>query len=249
MGAVYRAKDRTLGREVVVKRLRAIADAGARGIDRFLQEARAIAALNHRNIVTVFKLGEDDAGPYIVMEYLRGGDVQQRIVAEGKLDLSTALSIIRDVGQALSYAHRKSVVHRDIKPSNILLTEDGTPKLVDFGLAQIGRESELSMTGYGMGTLSYMAPEQRRDAKHADHRTDIYSLGVMMYELVAGRVPFPSGDVGYHHLHTEPESPRNVNPKIPEALEAIILKAMKKNKEERYGTAAELIEDLDKVPV
>lgn len=189
MGVVYRARDRKLGREVAVKRLLAPEDSARLGIERFLQEARAIAFLNHRNIVTIYELGEDDDGPFIVMEHLPGGNLESLIREGGRLELRQALSIIKGVGQALAYAHRRSVVHRDVKPSNIILTEDGTPKLLDFGLAQMARESELSKSGYGMGTLPYMPPEQRRDAKRADHRSDIYALAKTLYHMVTGELP------------------------------------------------------------
>jgi serine/threonine protein kinase/formylglycine-generating enzyme required for sulfatase activity len=189
MGVVYLANDRRLSRKVAIKRLRAPAEAARRGIERFLQEARAIAALNHRSIVTIHELAEDDRGPFIVMEYLAGGDLQHYVEQRGKLDLKTAMVVMRAVGQALSYAHRRSIFHRDIKPSNILLTEDGSPKLVDFGLAQITRESELSATGFGLGTMAYMAPEQKRDAKHADHRSDIYAMARTLYHLLTGEAP------------------------------------------------------------
>ncbi|MFA5292133.1 MAG: protein kinase [Phycisphaerae bacterium] len=189
MGVVYKARDRKLRREVAIKRLHGKADAEKKGIERFLQEAQVIAALNHENIVTIYDVNEDNASPFIVMEYIQGQNLQDRIEKNGKIELVKSLSIIKEIGQALSYAHRRSIIHRDIKPSNIIISEDGTPKLLDFGLAQLGRESELSVTGYGMGTLAYMAPEQKRDAKHADHRADIYSLAKTLYHMVTGELP------------------------------------------------------------
>ena len=151
----------------------------------------------------------------------------------------------RQLAEALNYAHSKGVAHRDIKTSNVMLQDDGIVKLMDFGLAKILEEAHSDRTAVS-GTPYYMSPEQTL-GRGVDHRTDIYSLGVMMYELATGKVPFASGDVGYHHMHTEPDPPRGVNSDIPEALEAIILKCMRKTKEERYQSAAEIIEVLKKI--
>ena len=247
MGVVYKAHDSVLNREVAYKVLPPDLKNHREVVSKFSQEATALAKLLHQNIVTVFDAGGIGGEYYFVMEYIEGRNLKEVVKGAGPMEISKAVSISRQVAEALNYAHSKNVVHRDIKTSNVMIQDDGNVKLMDFGLAKILEGASSDRTGVS-GTPYYMSPEQTL-GKGIDHRTDIYSLGVMMYELVAGRVPFPSGDVGYHHLHTEPESPRNVNPKIPEALEAIILKAMKKNKEERYGTAAELIEDLDKVPV
>jgi len=189
MGILYRATDPKLRREVAVKRLRATEDSAKKGIARFLQEARAIAALNHRNIVTIHDLGEDDKGPFIVMEYLRGEDLRRRIEREGKIELEGALSIVRGVGQGLAYAHNRGIIHRDVKPANIILTKDGTPKLLDFGLALVPGESGLSRTGETSGTWAYMSPEQMRDAKHVDQRSDIYGLAKTLYYMVTGKTP------------------------------------------------------------
>lgn len=176
MGKVYKARDKKLKRTVALKRL--LKDSGARekGLARFLKEAQAIANLNHQNIVNIHDLGEDQEGHFIVMEYVEGETLSAKIAREGKLEPREVIDLARPVGQALSFAHRKGIIHRDIKPTNILISKEGTPKIVDFGLAQIERESELSKSGYGMGTIDYMPPEQRRDAKNVDHRADIYAL-------------------------------------------------------------------------
>ncbi|MCD6364438.1 MAG: protein kinase, partial [Planctomycetes bacterium] len=189
MGVTYLARDTNLDREVAIKRLRAPDSSARTAIKRFLIEARAIAALNHRNIVTIYELGKDALGPFIVMEYLSGGDVHTLLRRSGPFELSKALEIINAVGRALAYAHHKNIIHRDVKPSNIMLTEDGPAKLVDFGLAKTPSAAEVSATGLAMGTASYMAPEQRRDAKHADHRSDIYALAKTLYHMVTGQVP------------------------------------------------------------
>ncbi|NQT83856.1 protein kinase, partial [bacterium] len=189
MGILYGAKDTKLGSEVALKRLRGVEDSARKGIARFLQEARAVAALNHRNIVTIHDLGEDDKGPFIVMEYLRGEDLRIRIEREGRIKLEEALSILKGVGQGLAYAHNRGIIHRNVKPANILLTEDGTPKLVDFGLALMPGESEISKTGVPPGTWAYMSPEQMRDAEHLDQRSDIYALAKTLCHMVTGNIP------------------------------------------------------------
>ncbi|MBI4604136.1 MAG: protein kinase, partial [Planctomycetes bacterium] len=167
MGVVWKAEDLrfTPPRVVALKRLLA-SDAANRGaIARFLQEAGAVAQLNHLNIVTVHDVGEDAEGHYIVMEYVEGKTLADLIRQKGKLPVEDAVRLLRGIGTALSYAHRKRVVHRDIKPGNVLVAHDGTPKVLDFGLARVGGGSELSVTGYGMGTVDYASPEQKRDAK------------------------------------------------------------------------------------
>lgn len=190
MGAVFLARDRQLQRSVAIKRLVAPEEGAARGIERFLREARAIAALNYRHIVTLYELSSDALGPYIALEYLGGGDLQARIRAKGKLDLVESTRIIEAVGRALTFAHKRSIFHRDVKPSNIMLADDGTPKLADFGLATMMRESDATSAGEGMGTLAYMAPEQRKDARHADHRSDIYALGKTLVHMLSGSAPY-----------------------------------------------------------
>ncbi len=228
MGVVYRAKDKKLDREIALKRLIAPESGAQRGIERFLQEARAIAALNHKNIVTVHELAEDDEGPFIVMEHLEGGSLSDRIKQSGAMSVEEALDIVQPVVQALSYAHRRSIIHRDIKPANIMFNAEGEPKLVDFGLAQLARESELSMTGYGMGTATYMPPEQKRDAKRADHRSDIFSLAKTLYKMVTGETPDP---VDYEL--------------IPEELRPALRHALKPKPEDRPFSVDEFLKELN----
>jgi len=241
---VWKARDRKLGRVVAVKRLQENMPRGALGeqtLARFRREAQAIAQLNHRNIVAVYDHDRDEEGDYIVMECVEGGTLRDFLKARGgRLEVPEAVEIVRGIAQGLAYAHRKNLVHRDIKPSNILLQRDPstgsgpagdelTPKIVDFGLARAGSESELSMTGYGMGTPWYMPPEQRRDAKSVNHTADIYALGKVLYELVSG------------------ETPDNIDPeKIPAlpGLSEIVFKCIKSNPEERYFSAEEVIKAL-----
>ena len=228
MGVVYRVRDLRLGRDVALKRLHAQQESGRLGIERFVQEARAIAALNHRNIVTVHEFVEPAPGPFIVMEYLPGGDLARRLRERGKLEPAEALEIVRLVGQALAYAHRRSIFHRDVKPSNIIVAEDGTPKLVDFGLAHLANESELTLPGQGMGTSAFMAPEQKRDARNADHRSDIFALAKTFYCLVTGEVP-DSPDLD----------------EVPASMRPAMKKALKLRPEERPFSVEEFLQELD----
>ncbi|MDP6462243.1 MAG: protein kinase, partial [Gemmatimonadota bacterium] len=227
MGAVYHARDGKLGIEVALKRLSSRLEESQQGIARFLNEAQSIAALNHQNIVRVFDVGEDSEGHYIAMEWVDGEDLGERIKERGGLPESSALGLMRGICSAVSCAHRHGVIHRDIKPSNILLTADGVPKLVDFGLARIGRASDLSLTGYGMGTLAYMAPEQKRDAKRADHRSDLFALGKTLYHMLTGDVP----------EETDAEA-------LPAHLRGSILKALKPKPADRYFSVDEFLSAL-----
>ncbi len=228
MGVVYLAKDDSLGREVAIKRLLAPAKGVQRGIERFMREAKAIAALNHRNVLTIYELSEDEDGPFIVMENLEGGNLSELISSEGKLEVSEAIDMMKPVAQALAHAHRKGIVHRDIKPSNILFDSDKTPKLVDFGLARISSAPSVSMTGHSMGTQAYMSPEQRRDAKGADHRSDIYSLGKTFYYMITG------------------ESPDAIDlDAVPENVRDAVKKALKPKAEDRPFSVEEFMQMLN----
>ena len=204
----------------------------ARTAARFSQEATAIARLAHRNIVQVYDHDDDGRGHYIVMEYVPGGTLRDYLREKGgALEPAEAVRIAREIAQGLSYAHRNDIIHRDIKPSNILLSRDGdeaVPRIVDFGLARMESGSDLSMSGYGMGTPYYMPPEQRRDAKNVNHTADLYALGKTLYEMVSGEVP----DV------VDPD-------KVPEALFPVINRCVKTKPSERFFSADEFIEALD----
>lgn len=243
---VYKARDRKLDRLVAVKRLRPLSanDRNTRQtIERFRREAQAIAKLNHRNIVAVYDHDEDADGHYIVMEYVDNGSLRERLrMAGGKFPVPEAVRLLRGIARGLAYAHRKNLVHRDIKPGNILLARDTAaegsgdagvvPKIVDFGLARAGGESDVSVSGYGMGTPFYMAPEQRRDAKNVNHTADIYALGKTFYEMLTG------------------EPPDNVDPEAippPPEIARVILRCIKSNPEDRYFSAEELLADLDQI--
>jgi serine/threonine protein kinase len=189
MGVVYHARDVHLDRDVAIKRIISDEIGDELGLQRFMREARAIARLSHPNIVSIYTLDRDEAGPFIVMEHIRGKDAATLVAETGAIDTDKALGIIQGVGEALAFAHRNGIYHRDVKPSNILIDEEGTPKLLDFGLAKMGRDAQLSQTGMGMGTLTYVAPEQLDDASSIDQRADIYSLAKTLYHLLTGERP------------------------------------------------------------
>ena len=190
MGIVYLARDTQLPREVAIKLLLPSFQFDKHVLSRFRREAEAIAGLNHANIVQIFDATEsEDFGYFIAMEYVAGGSLDDLLKAKGRMELPRAKEIATAILRALSYAHKQRVVHRDLKPTNVLLTADGTPKVVDFGLAQLRGPSDLSVTGYGMGTPYYVAPEQQRDARNTDHRADLFAFGATLYHMVTGERP------------------------------------------------------------
>jgi serine/threonine protein kinase/tetratricopeptide (TPR) repeat protein len=257
MGLVFSAWDARLQRDVAIKILRE-EYVTSEMRSRFLQEARAASGLNHPNICTIFDIGEQDGDPFLVMELLRGETLRHRINA-GNISLNEILRVGREIADALSAAHARSIIHRDIKPANIILVEKpgggfGT-KVLDFGLAKIaayGAESmfDLTNTGTTVGTVSYMSPEQAR-GETLDARSDLFSLGVMLYEMAVGRVPFQgatSALVFVELLSKPPETLRAQNPEVPEDLERIILKLLEKDRTLRFQSGQQVMEALDTVP-
>jgi hypothetical protein len=210
-----------------MKRIKLVDEADRHMLRRFEQERRTITGLNHANVVTVFDAGEDSFGPYFVMEYVEGEPLDVLLKRE-QLSEDRAVILFEGLCRGMAHAHKKGVVHRDIKPANVVLDEEGTPKLLDFGLARGAAGLELSMTGYGMGTLDYAAPEQKRDAKSVDHRADIYALGATFYELLTGLKPVPL-----------------LVAKVPARWQAMLGKCCEPAPEDRYQTAAELLSALD----
>ena len=247
MAQVYRAIDLQLDRPVALKVLFPELSVDKTFVERFRREAQAAANLSHPNIVPVFDWGEDDGAYFIVMEYIDGRSLSAVLRDPQKLPPNQIAQIGAGVAAALAFAHRHGVVHRDVKPGNILITPDGEVKVTDFGIARaMNTEESLTQTGAVMGTAAYFSPEQA-EGKTVDARSDIYSLGVVLYEMAVGRPPF-TGDspvaVASKHVRDQPALPRVANPACPAALEAVIMKAMAKDPASRYGSAEELRADL-----
>lgn len=244
MGVVYRALDTVLEREVALK-LQRHADSGDQSFARFFREAKVVASLRHRNIVTVFDLGQDDGRLYIVMELLRGEDLTEKLESKQKLSLELKVHIISEIAEGLAHAHRKGIVHRDIKPRNVFVTDGGEIKLLDFGLAHMA-QSTLTEVGQLLGTPHYMSPEQVT-GETADPRADIFALGALLYELLAGEKAFAAKSVqGVFDriVAGEPTPLKDVQPSLPRELETIVAKALRKSKEDRYARIEDLLEEL-----
>jgi beta-lactam-binding protein with PASTA domain/predicted Ser/Thr protein kinase len=251
MAEVYRARDDLLGRDVAVKVLSERFAGDRSFVERFRREAQAAANLNHPNIVSLYDYGSDNGTYFIVMEYIDGRPLDDVIRAEGALLPERATDIAADVAQALQRAHSSGLVHRDIKPSNIMITSSGQTKVTDFGIARaMARDGEQTMTQTGMviGTAAYLSPEQAQ-GRPVDARSDVYSLGCVLYEMLTARPPF-TGDtplsIAYKHVREDPAPPSRTNPDVPRPLDAVVMKAMAKNPDNRYPTAMELKTDLDR---
>ncbi len=248
MGVVYKAQDLTLGRIVAIKVLPSslIADENAK--TRFLQEAKAASSLNHPNIMTVHEMDEVGGQSFIVTEYLEGETLKKRI-KKSKLEIQDVFQIAIQIAEGLSAAHRNGIVHRDIKSENIMVTKSGTVKIMDFGLAKLKGMSPLTKTGRTVGTLAYMSPEQLL-GKEVDHRSDIFSFGVVLYEILAGELPFKGeyeAAVMYTIIHEQPKLIAEKRKDVPENLTALVQKALEKNPEDRYQDVKTMIADLQPI--
>jgi serine/threonine-protein kinase len=245
MGIVYRAFDTLIERVVAIKVISSPADLTPEARERFFREARAAGQLSHKNIITIHDLGEVDGQPYLAMEFLEGEDLQHRLHRPEKMGLGRKLDLAIEICEGLEFAHARGVVHRDVKPANIFITDRGTVKILDFGLARL-MSSQLTNTNMLMGTVNYMAPEQVR-GERADQRSDVFSVGVVLYELLSGRKAFEGDSFAstlYKILQEFPEPLWKIDATLPRELIAIVERALAKPKDERYQTMSELKADL-----
>jgi len=249
MGDVYQAIQAPLGRNVALKLLLNQSSADEEAVKRFEAEARAISRLDHNNIVSLYEYGEENGIRFFAMQFIDGTTLDKALKKKGKLPLEIVMDFSKQICRGLLYAHRQGITHRDIKPHNILISRDGTCLISDFGIAQIIRESRITMTGIAVGTPEYMSPEQAK-GKKLDNQTDIYSLGILLYEMLTGEPPFTGKNpvsVAYNQVHAMPLPPSSARKDIPKRLELIILKALKKDKKERYSSIDQMLDDLDTV--
>lgn len=246
MGLVYRGRDRVLERTVAVKVLPFEHAENPILVERFSREARAIASLSHPNIVAVFDTGREAGSRYLVMEFVSGASLAQLMTDGGPFAQTEAVDVAAQVASALAAAHRAGIIHRDIKPANVMVEPSGDVKVLDFGIAHAAADPALTRTSMVLGSAPYIAPEMARGEK-ADERSDIYSLGCVLYELLTGRAPF-TGDlpeaVMSQHTSVAPRPPRELEPTVPPALDALVVRMLAKRREDRPQTAAELVSEL-----
>lgn len=246
MADVYLANDTILNRTIAIKILRTSLAKDPVYIARFQREASAAAALSHKNIVEIYDVGEDNDQYYIVMEYVPGRTLKELIAKRGALHVMEAIDIMKQVLSGTARAHQMGIIHRDLKPQNILVTDSGTAKIADFGIASIQSLTQFTQTDVIMGSLHYLAPELARGEK-ATVQSDIYALGIVFYELLRGQVPFNGEspvNIALKHMQEELPSLREFNPSIPQSVENIVIKATAKNLNDRYKNANEMLEDL-----
>ncbi len=246
MAEVYKAEDTILNRTVAIKVLHSQLATQKDFIERLRREAQAAANLNHPNIVNIHDWGSEDDTYFIVMEYIEGKTLKEIIEAEAPFPPERAISIATKVCSALDFAHRRDIIHRDVKPQNIMITTEGEIKVTDFGIARAGAATPMTQTGSIMGTAQYISPEQAQ-GRIIQQTSDIYSLGIVLYEMFTGKVPF-SGEnpiaIAFKQVHEKPIPPRKIRPSIPDSLERITLRALAKNPNDRYQTGEQMRADL-----
>ena len=249
MAVVYKAKDKLLNRYIAIKILRPEFTKDASFVENFKRESQAAAGLSHPNIVAVYDVGREGNINYIVMELIDGRTLSDIIAEEAPMDYRKVIDITRQVASALSVAHNNKIIHRDVKPQNIMITKDGTVKLADFGIAKAVNDATLSTGSKIIGSVHYFSPEQAR-GNYVDERSDIYSLGIVMYEMLTGKVPFDGDNpvtVALKHINEEIKPPSELVSGIPPQLERSVMKCANKFQTNRYTSAGELIEDLDNI--
>src|SRR5215217_8191462 len=249
MADVFLAHDDILDRDVALKVMSTRYKGDEEFVERFKREAQSAAALSHPNIVSIFDRGESEDGTYyIAMEYLPGGTLKDRILKRGALPAYTAAAVALQMAAALRAAHERDVIHRDIKPHNILVTGSGDVKVTDFGIARAASSSTMTRTGHILGTAHYISPEQAM-GEHVGTASDLYSLGIVLYEMLTGELPFdadtPIG-IAMKHVNGPVRPPQELNPSVPDGINAITLRLLSKNPEDRYGSDSELIDDLER---
>ena len=247
MAMVYRAKCHVLNRDVAVKILRDEFTTDEEFIKRFNTEAQAVASLTHPNIVSVYDVGHEGNLYYIVMELIKGRTLKEIIVAEGVLAWKWCVNVAMQIASALETAHKNNIIHRDIKPHNIIITADGMAKVTDFGIAKAVSNSTITAFGTTMGSVHYFSPEHARGG-YTDAKSDLYSLGVVMYEMLTGKLPFEADtpvSIALKHIQEQPKEPKALNSSIPFAVNDIVMKAMQKDSNMRYQNAGEMLRDLN----
>lgn len=246
MAIVYKAKDTLLHRVVTIKVLRDQFASDQEFVRRFRREAQSAAGLSHPNIVSIYDVGKDGDTEYIVMEYIEGRNLKEVIRNYAPLSTEQAINLVFQIGEAISHAHEHHIIHRDIKPQNILVTPDGRAKVTDFGIARAVSSATLTHTGDIVGSVHYLSPEQARGTQ-TNEQTDIYSLGIILYELLTGRVPYDGETpitIALKHLQEPAILPSKINPRVPKDLESVIMKAISKSPDKRYQTAKDFLTDL-----
>ncbi len=247
MAIVYKGLDILLHRHVAVKVLRQQYVHDEEFIQRFRREAQAAASLSHPNVVSIYDVGQEEDIHYIVMEYVEGTTLNEQIKEKAPLQVEEAVHIASQICDALDHAHHNQIIHRDIKPHNILIGKNGRVKVTDFGIARAVTSSTITQTGSVVGSVHYFSPEHAKGTPTGE-QSDLYSLGIVMYQMLTGRLPFLGESpisVALKHLQEDVEEPRKVNPLIPQSVENIILRAMRKSTSERYRSAKDMLSDLE----
>src|SRR5215813_67235 len=249
MGAVYKAKDNELDRWVAIKVIQPMLVSSPAILRRFKQELILARQISHKNVVRIFDIGETDGMKFITMEYIDGGDLKSLIIERGKIPPQEAMDIVRQICHALQAAHAEGVVHRDLKPQNIMMDQNGRVVVMDFGIAHSQETPSMTMTGALMGTPEYMSPEQAKGEK-TDSRADIFAVGIILYEMLTGKIPFRAGTVietMYKRTQERATPPVDLDPSVPVQANRIVMKCLEKDPANRYQTVEELLKDVESV--